>query len=442
MTEPSGLVGKWLQHIPRSVGLQLAAVYGSIFVVSIALVSCLSIIRVSSLLEDVVDTWGESIAEQLAQSTRDAAMQNDAIALQAHLGRALKTRGIVSAAVYDMQNMLLAEVGTSSGELKGHAGLHSFPAMLTLGDNAVGRVVVVIDAAHAETLQRELYWIMLGGGIAGIVFLLLVSFYFSRKAYALHRQASDDFMRSMPKEILPASLSSDQPVPLLNATLFHGMLSDLGDYIARLQRPSPASLLSAAAELINPADACAYVLFEVRNLDVLQRQVSRERLRVLLNLHQQHIENTCRLYGAQRVPVGGACIKMIFPAKTNESDAAFQAACCAYVLTGLLQDCADPEMGIRLQWAMALDWHVAGSNELLRNAQRSQDEQRSHWLCEQIGAGQFACSAEVAERLGTQDKVMLVETSGTGGRLFYRLGLVQDAHRKMLERQIDQLHDL
>lgn len=432
----------WLRRLKSALGLRLMLVYGVVFAVSILCIAGLSLTRVSVLIDQVIQTWGESMAEQLAQATLDAVMQKDDIALQAHLGRFLKTGGVVSATVYDVQNTLLAQSGATPRELRGRTGLHTFPATLALGDNAIGRVVVVIDAGKVESLHHELYWIMVCGGGLALLLIMAVSYRLARQAHALHCKASAEFIRAMPKEILPASLTTSGARPLLDEALFNNTLDALGHYVEQLQRPSPASLLAAAADLINPADACACVIFEVRKLDVLQRQVSRERLRVLLNLYQQHIENAGRLYGAQRVPVAGACIKMIFPAKNNQEDAAFQATCCAYVLAGLLRDCADPEMGISLQWAMALDWHAASSNELLRNVQRSQDEQRSHWVCEQIGSGQFACSTELAERLKAQDKFELVETNGSGGHVFYRIGAISDNHRRMLERQIEQLRDI
>ncbi len=424
------------------IGLRLVASYGAVFASSLLLVTVLSLSRVSVLVDQVTQSWGEAIADQLAQTTLDAVMQKDEIALQAHLGRLLKTRGVVSAAVYDVQSALLGQAGALPRELKDRGGLHTFSAMLALGDDAIGRAVVVMDADTIEALHDQLYWILGGGGGLAFVLLIVVSYHFSRQATLLHRQVSDAFIQAMPQEVLPTALIESNGTQRINGEQFLTTLAALQSYVERLQRPSPALLLAAAADLINPADACAYVVFEVRNLDVLQRQVSRERIQTLLQSYQQHIENTCRLYSAQRAPIAGACVKLVFTAKNNPEGAAFQAACCAYVLSGLLRDCVDPDMGIDLQWAMALDWHDASTNELLRNVQRSQDEQRSHWLCEQIGSGQFACSNELAERMSRQDKLVLVETSGTGGRLFYRLGTVSESHRQMLERQIEQLREI
>ena len=431
-----------MNRLKRSVGLRLVAFYGAAFVVSMALIAALSLVRVSVVIEQVIQAWGETVAQQLAQSTLDAAMQKDSIALQAHLGRLLKAEGLVSASVYDVQNTLLAQAGAMPRELSGRAGLHSFPATLALGDNAIGRVVVIIDASKVEKLHRQLYWIMIGGGVLAMLLLAVVSYRFARQTHALHRQLSMDFITAMPSNILPAASAESHGDVLLDAMQYRKALQALAAYVEQLQSPSPSVLLAAASDLINPDDACAYVLFEVRKLEVLQRQVSRDRLRSVLKLYQQHIENVCRLYGAQRVPVTGACIKIIFPTRKNHHEAAFQAACLAYVMAGLLRDCVDPEMGMTLQWAVALDWHSSNSDELLRNLQRSQDEKRSHWLCEQVGSMQLACSAELADQLKVQDKLELIEASGDGGRLFYRFGNMVESHHRMLERQIEQMRTL
>jgi len=163
-------------------------------------------------------------------------------------------------------------------------------------------------------------------------------------------------------------------------------------------------------------------------------------LRVLLDRLQTCVEKTARLYHAQRMPVAGSSIKLVIPTEpTQLTDVLLRAACCAEVLQRVLQACRDEELGIQLQWSLALDRHLPCSNDILRNRQQLVDEQRSRWLCHQVGNSQLAVSAEVGDVLQGQDKLTLVVEHGEGGRPFYRIRDFAQGQRALLDGQIARL---
>jgi class 3 adenylate cyclase/uncharacterized membrane protein affecting hemolysin expression len=421
----------------RGAGVWLLTLYGGAVLAGLLVMLLLAVLRIDKVIDHVVDAWGEAAVQQVVQTVLDPVMEGDAIALQAHAGRFAKAPGVVSVSVYDIQNSLLAEAGESPSEYRQRASIHSFPAVLSLGDNAVGRVVLVMDAARIERLQQEVFRILGAGCIVSLILVLLASRWVSTKVKELHGQLSRVFLQFMPTEVKSADM---QTAEYVSKSQFEGALVSLGAYLEDLQRPAPAKLLEAAAELMSPAEACAYVMVDVRNLDTLQRQVSRDRLREILDVFLQNVEHAARLYAARRMPVAGASIKFTFPAHGDPAYASLHALNFAYVLTGLLRACTDPEWGVTLQWTVTVDWHEANENELLRNLQRQQDEQQGHWLGEQLGLGQLACSLKLAEQLSNQDsRFGLVATTGTGGKVFYRMGQLSDSLRRMLDRQIEQL---
>lgn len=435
-----------LQYLKQSILLRLIATYGAVFVLGLALTGVFAYARAAKLADLTIDTYGGTVASQLANSSLDAAMQRDMISLQAQLARLLKTRGIVSAAIYDVENHLLAQAGATPSEMHGRAYLHHYSSPMVLGDNGMGSVVVTLDAVDIEKILPQIRWVLLLGSGIVLVLLIVISRHFAQIIRDQQVSLTRALLDTMPTSILAAAnISSDNardshlPEQLKEADI-RQLLVCLRDYVDQVQTPSPAALRDAAAEWINSGGGRAYILLECHNLDLLQRQVSRERLRALLDQFQQRIDNVCRLYNAQRTPVAGSCIKIVIAASTGHiADSLLQAACCAYVLTGVLENCRDEALGIQLQWRLALDWHPPCGNDILRNRQQGLDEQRSQWLCRQLGGGQLAVSAEAGALLQEQDKLTLAVEHGEGGKPFYRVtGFVQ-TQRVMLDSQIAHL---
>ena len=74
-----------LLFLNRSLVLRLVAGYCPIFILGLALTRVFSFTRVMKLVDNTIDTYGETVATQLANSTLDAVMQRDMIGLQAQL---------------------------------------------------------------------------------------------------------------------------------------------------------------------------------------------------------------------------------------------------------------------------------------------------------------------------------------------------------------------
>jgi uncharacterized membrane protein affecting hemolysin expression len=366
-------------------------------------------------------------------------MQRDQVGLQAQLSRLMKVPGIVSAGVYDASNTLLAQAGATPSELAHRNFLHNYSATLSLGDNMTGNVVVTLETEKIEHALPEIIAVMLVVAVLGLLALLLLSRHFTQ-AIQQQREA----FKSALLDTLPSSVIDNEFSVLperLDESSIRQVLTQLQRYVQEVQTPSQAALHEAAAQLLNSAGGCAYLLLECHNLDVLQRQISRDRLRVLLDGVQQKVEQTARLYNVRCVPTVGSCIKLAFPVLDEKalSNTLLQAACCAHALVGVLAQCRDEALGLQLQWRLALDRHLPCSNDILRNGQRAQDESRSQWLCRQVGSGQLAVSTELGALLQAQEKLTMVEEFGEGGKAFFRItGLAQPQHT-LVNAQVTQL---
>lgn len=424
----------------RSLTLRFVALYGAVFVLGLALSGAFAATRMAKLVDTTIDTFGNTVVSQLAHTALDAVMQQDQIALQAHLSRLLKAPGVVSAAVFDVQNRLLAQAGATPYELHNRRYLHNFTTTMALGDNIIGRVVVTLDTAGIERVLPEMHGVLAAGCVVVLILLLVISrrlaVQLDRQQLALSRALRDTLPPAVLQECLPESGE------LVEESDIRKTLERLREHVRQVQEPSRAALLSAAAELTSPGIGKASLLLECSNLDLLQRQVSRERLRALLDQVQQLLEKTCRLYHGQRIPVSGSCLKVVFSAAdSQEAEAVLQAACCAHVLAGALKSCRDEQLGIALHWNVALDWHPACDNDLLCNRQQAADEQRGEWLCRQVGSGQLAVSVAAEPWLRGQDKLTLAADHGEGGKAFFRVVDFAPVQRQLLDRQVSQLLD-
>lgn len=444
---PSTAVTHWLPHLfsiaRRSLALRLTALYGVIFVLGLASLALFVGWRVNHVVHTTIQAYGSTVSGQMAHVALDAVMQRDPIALQAHLNRLLKTPGIVSAAVYDVENQLLAQGGATPREQQGRPYLHHFPSTLAMGDTALGTVVVTVDGAAMEQLLAEVGWVLGGGGLLAVLLMLGLSLRLASEWEAAREAFSQSVLAGVPDDVLAAAWPPGQrPARLVPADV-GAVMTALQAHLQQLKTPSQAALLSAASEITNPQHGFACVVVECANLEMLQRQVSRERLRALLQQFQSRIDKTARLYSGQRSPMAGPGVRLLFPAsKAQPSLAALHAVRCAYVLAGVLQECRDEQLGIALQWHMAVDWVEPCDNDILRNLALALHEQRCGWLCRQVGSEQLALSLEVAAHLREETALTLQEHSGDGGHRFCRLASFAEGQQTLLDRQVGQLREL
>ncbi|MEZ5538804.1 MAG: hypothetical protein R3E63_02355 [Pseudomonadales bacterium] len=428
---------KVVDALKGSLLLRIVSGYGAIFFAVFLLIGVFLVARVEWLVGSTIDTYGTTVAEQLAQNSLDAAIQRDQVGLQAQLARLMKVPSVVSVSIYDASNALLAQAGATPSELSQRHFLRSYTATLGFGDNMTGSVNVILEVEKIESLLPEIRWALATLFVASFVALLMLSYYFTRDIRQQRNALATVLMERVPVEVMETCFSS-RPSNLSEHEM-RQLMEHLQQYVLQIQTPSPAELHEAAASLFDGRGGYVYLLLECHNIDVLQRQVSRDRLRVLLDQVQEQVKKTTRLYHAQRMPAAGSCIKIVFPVDAPVAEVLLRAACCADVLCNVLQACRDDELGIQLQWSLALDHHSPCDNDILRNRQQTTDEQRSRWLCNQVGNAQLAVSAEVGELLQAQENLTLAVEHGEGGKSFCRITAFAQQHRNLLDSQIARL---
>ncbi|MEZ5494416.1 MAG: hypothetical protein R3E61_07490 [Pseudomonadales bacterium] len=429
---------KLVDFLKSSLLLRLVLAYGAILAAVFVIISIFFTARVGLVVNSAMDAYGSAVAEQLAQNTLDATLQHDQIGLQAQLSRLMKVSSVVSVSIYDASNNLLAQAGATPSELQHRDYLRNYSATLSLGDNMTGSVVVTLETEKIEHLFPETQWLLAVLVVLAMVLFVLLSYHFTREIREQRTALAEVLLDTVPQDVMEACFA-ERPLRLSEQEM-RQLMAQLHQHTQQIQTPSQAQLNDAATNLLHNNDGYVYVLLECHNIDVLQRQVSRDRLRTLLDQLQQQVKKTARLYNAQRMPTAGSCIKLVMPADSVElADVLLRAACCAEVLIGVLQACRDEELGIQLQWSLALDRHLPCDNDILRNRQLALEEQRSHWLCHQVGNGQLAVSADVGELLQSQEKLSLAAEHGESGKPFFRIASFAQSQRALLDGQIARL---
>jgi uncharacterized membrane protein affecting hemolysin expression len=137
--------------------------------------------------ETMIREYGNTVAQQLAQSCVDAVVRGDLVSLHAQLEKLTEMNSIVDAAVYDMENHLLAQADASAAKINviPEESIRNFPASITFQDSIAGKVIIRLDTQAILKQKRWLYAYLLCGLIIGAGLVTLISRFWIRRANVL-----------------------------------------------------------------------------------------------------------------------------------------------------------------------------------------------------------------------------------------------------------------
>lgn len=113
------------------------------------------------------DHYGEQITQITANKIRQAAASGDLISLQAELNEITQSRHIITAIIYDIDNVIKVQSGTPIDHLSRGESHLTFSAPITQDENIIGQLSIII-----ERTQRYSYISLL----SALLFLLSLVF--------------------------------------------------------------------------------------------------------------------------------------------------------------------------------------------------------------------------------------------------------------------------
>ena len=281
--------------------------------------------QLDSLANNQGEQLTQNLAYQLARAVRDPLIHRDNLSLQVELDELLTLEGVHRAAIYDVNDRLIAQAQRDQTRDPGEYR-HSSPVDI---ENArVGRAEVSLVPGFVATHYRKPFLLTL---VIWGLFTALLIFVAYRLGHSLSSRIGN-LSQHLPRE--DGDEGRDELTTLERR--MEPLLRTPDDDRATLAE-QPAALLGIAC----------------RNLPRLEALVNREHFESLMKRFDQLVARTLQLYGGHRLPGEHYNVYIEFLGADSEDDQTMNAAYCAAALLklsgGLLED-----QGVSMELAAAI----------------------------------------------------------------------------------------
>lgn len=419
--------------------LQLALLFFTGFLLSYLLVALLVIRLYQQQVEITLQEYGNTVAQQLAQASVDALLRDDRLSLQAQLENLARAPNVANAAVYDMENHLIAQTAEPADSSLYENNLRLYPATITFQDSIVGKVMVGLDAGPLLNNRHWLYGYMFCGLLVCLLITLAISHIVMNYGYAQYRRLVRG-IHSIQPNITSDLVDTAVKTPSL-ATV-EKSFTHLQEYLQQLEQGAPVVKFTQTGKFSYhpPEGSYAELLIECSNFDALQQQVHHRELQRLLEILQVVVQQSSALYHADNIHSPGNHVLLRFQ-HNDITDAALQAICCAIIIRSLAQ-AVTQDSSIQFQLRFAIHWHEHDERpvaDLMRNHLLLQEQQELQQLCSLAKPNEVLVNKGVKRSTGVAEHIKLELISGDSDVDFYRVQQLSDSYKKLLEQQALQL---
>jgi uncharacterized membrane protein affecting hemolysin expression len=464
----------------RRVPLALRIAFTNIFLVALALViyACVMGLQFKQAMHEQADALGQSLTTQTATSATELLVSNDILSLNVLLGNLVKNPLVAHAAIYSVDNRILAEAGQRPrNSLLGEAeGLYQ--TKITFQDVTAGQLRISLDMGQFQ--QPMLISLQSMGILAAILLALALSLSLRQARHITlpllqlrvwlrdphpYTPATDrqdeigDIARQLHTRLAPPPPPEPEPEP---------EDEDDEDTFEHLHEAAPAPKAAPRAKVVAQADdeddeafaglldnedsapkAVPFESDEPQNSAVLAvqlgsqeqlRRLPRTRLTELLERYRDCLEHAASLYEGETHTLNDGSTLVLFHSRDCGEDYLTNAICCGELLRALghaLQiEVADSGITLQLQLGLALgnDLHGLELVDLLM-AEKAQDA---------LALSQHSRNLLLVERQISDDALIRQRArirpiaSPEGACCVERL---MEPYPSMLERQLARMHE-
>ena len=336
-------------------------------------------------IEQQADALGQSLLQQTSQTAQSALSANDALSLAVLLRELVDNPYVKHAAIYSVDNRILAEAGLRPNSSSSDKGFYS--QQLSFQDVIAGSLHLHIDT---QKLREPLINSLQSMAVLGIVLLILTVFlatHLGRSValplqhlsnwlinpvppapYAqrpdeiglLARQLNDYFILDTQPEDIPTlqpvadtTLSSATPAPKADST-------ETEDEPAFAYNSSLDTIPLSALDSVRPhapsalAERTTILAVEFGNLEHL-RQLPQERLVGLLKKYRHAVEQSALLYGGQLYTLADG--RSLISFNSDNAEYPRNALCCGELLRAfghaLQIEVADSGIALHIQLGLS-----------------------------------------------------------------------------------------
>jgi len=460
----------------RRVPLALRIASHNIFLVALALViyACVMGLQFRQAMHEQADALGQSLTIQTATSATELLVSNDILSLNVLLGNLVKNPLVAHAAIYSVDNRILAEAGQrpKNGLLGEAEGLYQ--TKITFQDVTAGQLRISLDMSQ---FQQPMTISMQSMGILGAILLALAL----ALSLRLGRHITTPLLQLRvwlrdPHPYTPAIDRQDEIGDL--ARQLHTRLApppppepeeveddeddfDHLDAIAAAPKAAPKARVTAEddedddafADLIDAEDShgkpvavesdepqyTAVLAVQLGSQEQLRR-LPRTRLTELLDRYRDCLEQAASLYDGQTHTLNDGSTLLLFHSRDCGEDYLTNAICCGELLRALghaLQiEVADSGITLQLQLGLVLADDLQGLEQVdLLMAEKAQDA---------LALSQHSRNLLLVERKISDDALIRQRArirpiaSPEGACCVERL---MEPYPSMLERQLARMHE-
>nr|WP_277604066.1 AhpA/YtjB family protein [Pseudomonas capeferrum] len=462
----------------RRVPLALRIACTNIFLVALALViyACVMGLQFKQAMHEQADALGQSLTTQTATSATELLVSNDILSLNVLLGNLVKNPLVAHAAIYSVDNRILAEAGQRPrNSLLGEAeGLYQ--TKITFQDVTAGQLRISLDMSQFQ--QPMLISLQSMGILAAILLALALSLSLRQARHITTPLLQLRVWLRDPQPYTPATDRQDEigdiarqlhtrlappppPEPEPEEEDDEDDFDDLHDHAPAPKTAPRAKVVAQVDEedddafaglLDNDESAPKHVPYdsdEPQNSAVLAvqlgsqeqlRRLPRTRLTELLERYRDCLEQAASLYEGETHTLNDGSTLVLFHSRDCGEDYLTNAICCGELLRALghaLQiEVADSGITLQLQLGLALGNDLQGLELVdLLMAEKAQDA---------LALSQHSRNLLLVERQISDDALIRQRArirpiaSPEGACCVERL---MEPYPSMLERQLARMHE-
>ncbi|MDF1630843.1 MAG: adenylate/guanylate cyclase domain-containing protein [Alcanivoracaceae bacterium] len=310
-----------------------------------------------SRMQSQADEFGGTLAQQLADTTREPLLAEDHFSVNIILGNLLQSESLRGAALFDSNGALIEQVGSlprdtlptaNSNMLRWRNGTEQLTTYfapvkvneLTAGHAAISLSRAPIDAAR-EAVRQTILTATLVMSLIAIVVAFLVSRRLSRPIHDLLEAATA--LRAGNLEFRLSDRRNDEIGQLVDA--YHNMASGLLEknqvekVLSRFVSPTVAKKMMSDLKQVSLGgrEVEATVVFaDIVGFTRLSESIAPDAVAELLNAYFNAISMAATFYRGTIDKYMGDCAMIIFGIPEDDSEHSYHGLCCAIMIQRLV----------------------------------------------------------------------------------------------------------